>query len=100
MLFLALYKGRSSNKFGLLARQIVTVDKSELMVLMIVATIVLATLAIIWRPLYFSSVDPEVASARGLPLRFLSIVFMVLLGLTAAMAVQIVGAELNDGIRA
>lgn len=94
VLFLALYKGRSSNKFGLLAGQIVTVDKSELAVLAAVAAIVLVTLAIIWRPLYFASVDPEVAAARGLPLRALSIVFMVLLGLTAAMAVQIVGALL------
>ena len=94
VLFLALYKGRSSNKFGLLAGQIVAVDRAELATLAVIAAIVLGGLAIMWRPLYFASVDPEVATARGVPLRTLSIIFMILLGLTTAMAVQIVGALL------
>jgi len=34
-----------------------------------------------WRPLTFASVDQDIAQARGLPVRTLSIVFMVLLGL-------------------
>ena len=54
----------------------------------------LVSLAFIWRPLFFASVDPEVARARGVPMRTLSILFMVLLGLTTAMAVQLVGALL------
>ncbi|OCA94198.1 ABC transporter [Actinobaculum suis] len=94
MLFLSLYPGRSSNKFGLLAGQIVAVDTSELTTLVVVAVIVAACMAIIWRPLFFASVDPEVARARGVPVRALSIIFMVVLGLTSAMAVQLVGALL------
>ncbi|MGD7732745.1 metal ABC transporter permease [Propionibacteriaceae bacterium G57] len=94
VLFLSLYKGRSSNKFGLLTGQIVAVESTQLTVLAVVAVVVAIALAIIWRPLYFVSVDPEVAVARGVPLRLLSIVFMVVLGLTTAMAVQLVGALL------
>ena len=94
VLFLSLYKGRSSNKFGLLTGQIVAVDDTQLVTLSIVAVIVAVALAIIWRPLWFASVDPEVAIARGVPLRGLSVVFMVVLGLTTAMAVQMVGALL------
>lgn len=94
MLFLSLYPGRSSNKFGLLAGQIVAVDSAQLTTLTTVAVIVSVILAIIWRPLFFASVDPEVARARGVPMRALSIIFMVLLGLTTAMAVQLVGALL------
>lgn len=94
VLFLSLYKGRSSNKFGLLTGQIVAVDTTELSTLVVVAIFVAVCLGIIWRPLFFASVDPEAAKARGVPMRFLSIVFMLLLGLTTAMAVQLVGALL------
>jgi zinc/manganese transport system permease protein len=51
-------------------------------------------LALIWRPLTFASVDPDVAVARGINTRLLSIVFMLLLGLTVAAAIQIIGALL------
>ncbi|MGI8414693.1 MAG: metal ABC transporter permease [Nakamurella sp.] len=94
VLFLALYPGRSANKFGLLVGQIVAVDQTQLWLLVAVAAFVLISLAGIWRPLFFASVDPEVAAARGVPVRFLGPAFMLLLGLTVAMAVQIVGALL------
>jgi zinc/manganese transport system permease protein len=94
VLFLWLYPGRSSNKFGLLIGQIVAIDQTQLWLLVAVTVVVLGTLAVIWRPLFFASVDPEVAAARGIPVRILAPLFMLLLGLTVAMAVQIVGALL------
>jgi zinc/manganese transport system permease protein len=94
VLFLALYRGRSSNKFGLLAGQIVAVDNSQLLALTAVAVAVLVILLPIWRPLFFASVDEQVAVARGVPVRTLSFVFMVALGLAVAMTVQLVGALL------
>ena len=94
VLFLALYKGRSSNKFGLLTGQIVAVDQNQIAVLAVVAVVIVAALMIIWRPLFFASVDPEVAAARGVPVSALSIAFMLVLGLATAMAVQLVGALL------
>jgi zinc/manganese transport system permease protein len=42
----------------------------------------------------FASVDPDIAAARGVPVRALSPVFMLMLGLTVAMAIQVVGALL------
>ncbi len=59
-----------------------------------ISAIVIVGLLLVWRPLTFASVDPEVAIARGVPARGLSIVFMVLLGLAVAVSVQIVGALL------
>lgn len=94
VLFLSLYKGRSSNKFGLLTGQIVAVDQAQLRMLVVVAIIVAIALALMWRPLFFASVDPEVAVARGVPIKLLSVAFMVVLGLVTAMAVQLVGALL------
>lgn len=94
VLFLALYSGRSANRFGLLTGQIVSVDQSRLTALTVTTVIVLVGLAVMWRPLLFASVDPDVAAARGVPVRALGPAFMVLLGLTVAMSVQVVGALL------
>lgn len=94
VLFLSLYEGRASNKFGLLTGSIVSVDSTNLAVLLGTAVLVLATLAVCYRPLLFSSTDPEVAAARGVPVRVLAPVFAVLIGLTTALAVPIVGAIL------
>ena len=94
ILFLALYEGRAANKFGLLTGQIVSVDTVQLQALVVTALIVMIALAAIWRPLNFASVDPEMAEARGVPVRALAIGFMVLLGISVALSIQIVGALL------
>jgi zinc/manganese transport system permease protein len=50
------------------------------------------------RPLLFASVDPIVARARGVPVRRLGLLFLALLGATAAEATQAVGALLLLGL--
>jgi zinc/manganese transport system permease protein len=94
VLLLSLYSGRASNKFGLLTGSIVSVDSTNLTVLAVVAVLVIAVLAVLYRPLLFASTDPDVALARGVPVRALSLVFSVLIGLTTALAVPVVGAIL------
>jgi zinc/manganese transport system permease protein len=94
VLFLSLYHGRAANKFGLLTGQIAAVDTPHLAVLVVTSIVVVAGLVVVWRPLTFASTDPELAAARGVPVRLLSPLFMLLLGLTVAMSVQVVGALL------
>ena len=94
ILALALYPGRAANKFGLLTGQIVAVDDPKLGAMTIISLIVVSVLLVIWRPLSFASLDPEVAVARGVNARLLGIIFIMLLGLAVAAAVQIVGALL------
>ncbi|WP_411759817.1 metal ABC transporter permease [Streptomyces tunisiensis] len=94
VLFLALYHGRAANKFGLLTGQIVAVDNPSTAWLLGTSAVVLLVLAVVWRPLAFASSDPDVATARGVPVRTLSFVFMLTLGLAVALSVQIVGALL------
>jgi len=94
ILFLSLYGGRSSNKFGLLTGQIVSVDNPQLIWLIAVSAVVIVALLIMWRPLTFASVDEDVARARGVPVTAISMTFMVVLGLATAVSVQIVGALL------
>ncbi|KUN67498.1 ABC transporter permease [Streptomyces canus] len=94
VLFLALYKGRAANKFGLLTGQIVAVDTPQTAWLLVTSAVVLIALAVMWRPLAFASADPDVAEARGVPVRGLSFAFMIVLGLAVALSVQVVGALL------
>nr|WP_245366464.1 metal ABC transporter permease [Nocardia goodfellowii] len=94
VLFLWLGPERAGSKFSLLTGQVVSVGYSGLALLITCTVAVLAVLAAVYRPLLFASTDPEVAVARGVPVRALSVVFAVMLGITAAFGVQIVGALL------
>ena len=94
ILALALYEGRAANKFGLLTGQIIAVDNPQVYWLIAISIVVVISLLLIWRPLNFSSLDSEVALARGVPTKTLGIVFMLLLALAVAASVQIVGALL------
>ncbi|MGW4633879.1 metal ABC transporter permease [Nocardia sp. NPDC004415] len=94
VLFLWLAPDRAGSKFSLLTGQVASVGYDGLALLLTCTAAVLAVLAVVYRPLLFASADPEVAIARGVPVRALSVVFAVLLGITAAFGVQIVGALL------
>jgi zinc/manganese transport system permease protein len=94
ILFLSLYNGRSANRFSLLTGQIVSVQSSQLGWLAGISIVVLIGLLLAWRPLRFDSLDPQAAAARGVPVRAVSLLFMLLLGLIVAVAVHIIGALL------
>lgn len=94
ILFLSLYDGRSANRFSLLTGQIVSVQTGQLGVLIVISAVVLVSLIMIWRPLRFDSLDPQAAAARGVPTGWVSLAFMLLLGLIVAVAVHIIGALL------
>lgn len=94
VLFLALHEGRQGTAFALLTGQIVAVGLSGVTLMAITTVVVLAILAVIYRPLLFLSTDPDVAAAHGVPVKTLSVVFAMLVGAAAAQGVQIVGALL------
>lgn len=94
VLFIHLYPGRSGTAFALLTGQIVGVSEHGVVQMAVVAAIICAALVALYRPLVFSSADPEVAEARGVPVRAINMIFAVLVGLAAAQAVQVVGALL------
>jgi zinc/manganese transport system permease protein len=92
-LFLSLYGG-FEGAYALLFGTFLGITSSQVTVLAVVAAVVVLVLAAIGRPLLFASVDPAVAAARGVPVRLLSLAFLMLLGLAAASASQITGALL------
>jgi zinc/manganese transport system permease protein len=92
--FLSLYQGYATEATNLLFGSIVGVSDTQLRNMAIVGAVVLVALAVVYRPLFFSSVDPEIAAARGVPLRALSVAIFLLLALTTAEAIQVVGVLL------
>ena len=94
VLLIFLYQGYATEATNLLFGSIVGVSDAQLRNLVIVAVIVSAGLVALYRPLLFSSVDPDVAAARGVPLRALSVAMFLLLALTTAEAIQVVGVLL------
>jgi zinc/manganese transport system permease protein len=94
MLFVSLYGGFLNQVDNLLFGNILGITDGDVIVLAAVAVAVLGAMAAIGRPLLFASVDPDVARARGVPVRLLGALFLVLLGAATAEVSQITGSLL------
>ena len=93
--FLTRFKGQNtSGAFGLLFGEILGISVHDIWVVAISSVITLAVLAVIYRPLLFASIDEDVAEARGVPVRLLSMLFFMLLAVAVTAAVQVVGVLL------
>jgi zinc/manganese transport system permease protein len=93
-LFAALYKGFLNGINALLFGSFLGITTGQVALLGAVAAVCLTTLGVIGRPLAFASIDPDVARARNVPVRALSVAFLVLLGAAVAEASQITGTLL------
>jgi zinc/manganese transport system permease protein len=93
-LFLSLYSGVLEQLETLLFGTFLGIDRNQVLALLIVAVVVLAALAVVGRPLLLATLDPEVARARGVPVRALDVGFLLILGLAVAATSQITGALL------
>ena len=91
VLFLHVYTTSASETVGVLFGSILSVTTQDLVITLITSFFTLLVLTFFFRPFLFMSIDPEIAQARGMNVRFLSMIFMVLLGITVAQAVQVVG---------
>jgi zinc/manganese transport system permease protein len=93
VLFITLY-ARYATAVAILFGAITTVSRGDLMLLGVVAVVTLVGLGVMYRPLTFATVDPIVAEARGVPVRLISILFLLILAAAVAEAVQVVGVLL------
>ena len=93
-LFVSLYGGFANGFNALLFGSFLGVTDAQVVTLLVVGVGALLVVGAIARPLLFASVDPDVAAARGVPVRLLSVVFLVVLGVAVAEASQITGSLL------
>jgi zinc/manganese transport system permease protein len=91
LLFLHYYTAFAAQATALLFGNVLAVDAAMIGALVGLGVITLASLAAIMRPLIFASLQPELAEAKGVPLRFISTAFLAIVALAVSESAQIVG---------
>src|SRR6516225_7246737 len=91
---LGYYHGYASEALNILFGNIFGISARQILLLGVIAVAVALALVLMWRPLLFASVDPDVARARGVRTGLLGIVFLFVLAITVTEAAQIVGTLL------
>lgn len=94
LFFNSLATRNSSTLTNVLFGNLLAITSDQLLSFLALLVLTAACIAFVFRPLLFASVNSQVAEAKGVPVRGLSIAFMVLLGITITMAVQAVGTLL------
>ena len=94
VLFASLATESAASVTSVLFGDLLAVTSGQLVVFGGMTALIVVVLAAIGPPLLFVSVDPQVAEAKGVPVRVLALAFMVLLALVTTMAVQVVGTLL------
>ena len=94
VLFISQYVGYASLVYSILFGEILAVSYASVNLTLAGAIAVMGVMAIVYRPLLFASLDEDVAEAKGLPIRWLGVVFMLLLAVATTFAVQVVGVLL------
>lgn len=98
VLFNSLSTRSANNVTNILFGNLLAITTGQLVVFAAFTVGLLAIIAVVARPLMFASVNPDVAEAKGVPVRALGVVFLVLLALVITMAVQVVGTLLLFGL--
>ena len=91
LLFMHYYTSFATQAAALLFGNVLAVDHTMILSLAALAAVTLVALAAIMRPLIFASLQPELAEAKGVPLRFISTAFLAIVALAVAACAQIVG---------
>jgi zinc/manganese transport system permease protein len=94
LLFLHYYTSFATQATAILFGNVLAVSRAMLVTLALLGAVTLAALAVITRPLIFASLQPELAEARGVPVRLVSTVFLVIVAIAVAESAQIVGVLL------
>ena len=88
------YNGFETEALNILVGQITSVGTAQIEILVGVALAVLAAMTVLYRPLAFASVDPDLAEARGVRTRLVGLLFLLMLCVTVTEAAQVVGTVL------
>ncbi|MDR1034247.1 MAG: metal ABC transporter permease [Bifidobacteriaceae bacterium] len=94
LLFANISSKANSSFQAVLFGSLLAVDFQNLITIAVVLVLSILTLAIIYRPLLFASIDDKVARSKGVNTQFIAIIFNILLSLVVTIAVQVVGALL------
>ncbi len=94
VLLLSFYHGFAVEATNILFGNIFGVSNGQLLALVAIGIGATIAMLIMYRPLLFASVDPDVAEAKGVPLRLIGLLFLLVLAFAVTEAAQIVGTLL------
>jgi len=94
VLFINLYKGYATEAYSLLFGEILGISTSDVIATLVAGLVIIIAIIVIFRRLLFTSLDEEVAEAKGISMLGMSIIFMLLLAVATSIAVQVVGVLL------
>jgi len=94
VLFISLYSGYATEAYSLLFGEILGISMTDVWTTLIAGIIVLIVFALLYRPLLFTSLDEDVAEAKGVSVFGINIAFMLLIAAATSIAVQVVGVLL------
>jgi zinc/manganese transport system permease protein len=94
VLLLSFYHGFAVEATNILFGNIFGVSNGQLLALVLIGVGAIIAMTIMYRPLLFASVDADVAEARGVPLRLIGLLFLIVLAFAVTEAAQIVGTLL------
>ncbi|MGH8821383.1 MAG: metal ABC transporter permease [Rhodoferax sp.] len=94
LLFLHFFTAFATQATALLFGNILGVGPDTLGSLALLGGISVAVLAMIARPLLFASLNPELAEAKGVPVRALAVAFLVVVAIAVSESAEIVGVLL------
>ncbi len=93
-LFLVLNRTYATDAFSLLFGTIVGISRTQVAATAGLAVLCMLAVTLIYRPLLFATVNTEAARARGIPMQFLSIVFLACIAIAATTTIPTVGTLL------
>jgi zinc/manganese transport system permease protein len=94
LLFLHFYTAFAAQATSLLFGNVFSVDHGTVLTLGVLGAVCLVALALMARPLLFATLQPDLAEAKGVSLRAVSLLFMAIVAVAVAEAAQIVGVLL------
>jgi zinc/manganese transport system permease protein len=94
VLFISLYKGYATEAYSILFGEILGISASDVLITLITGLIILIVMLIVYRPLLFSTLDEDVAEAKGLPVLGLNALFLIIIAIATSISVQVVGVLL------
>ena len=94
LFFARLSSSASQQMQAILFGSILTISTAQIIGFAIFDALLFLVMCIVYRPLLFSSLDTEVAAARGVPVHALNIIFMTIMAGVITVAVPAVGTLL------
>ncbi len=94
ILFISLIPTYNAGVYAILFGNVLVVTTEDLVLLILFSIFILGIIYFMKKELFFMTFDEEMASATGLPTRFLSYLFLILISLAIVVSLKAIGAIL------